>query len=63
MSNSNDFCTIATGGSANVESQASWVADAVRTNGFQSGIANSAQINKVLRQWLDYRLDGRAVDR
>src|SRR6185437_10601033 len=47
---STDFLPFATGGSANVESQASWSGDAIVTNGFSSGIAKSSQVNKALRQ-------------
>lgn len=45
-----DFLPFATGGSANVETQAAWVADTVVVNGFQSGITLSIQMNKALRQ-------------
>ena len=46
----NDFLPFATGGSANVESQASYAADSLRTNGNQPGVAVSAFNNKALRQ-------------
>jgi hypothetical protein len=46
----NDFLPFAVGSGANVEAQSTWVSDAVLQSGFQSGIANSAQVNKVLRQ-------------
>jgi hypothetical protein len=50
MTNTVDFLPFAIGGSANVESQAAWVSDAVVTNGFQSGITLSIQVNKAIRQ-------------
>ena len=47
----NDFLPLATGGGANVVDQATFAAlSSLLANGFQSGVANSAQINKVLRQ-------------
>ncbi len=46
----NDFLPFAVGSGANVESQTSWVSDSVVAQGFQAGLANSAQANKVLRQ-------------
>ncbi len=46
----NDFLVFATGGGANVESQASYAADSNRTNGNQPGVASSAFNNKALRQ-------------
>jgi hypothetical protein len=46
----NDFLPFAVGASANVEAQSTWVADPILQAGFASGIANSAQVNKVLRQ-------------
>jgi hypothetical protein len=46
----NDFLPFATGGSANVVSQSVYAALAALTNGYQSGVANSAQINKTFRQ-------------
>ncbi|WLE59163.1 hypothetical protein GIY62_00145 [Burkholderia plantarii] len=46
----NDFKAFATGDDANVLSQADYDALAARSSGFQSGIAKSAQLNKVLRQ-------------
>lgn len=49
-----DYQPFASGGSANVETQAAYLADlanpAALQNGFQSGIAKSNQVNKVLRQ-------------
>jgi hypothetical protein len=50
MSLTNDFLAFATGGSANVESQADYSADSDRTNGNQPGVASSALNNKALRQ-------------
>lgn len=50
MTNTVDFLAFAIGGSANVESQTAWVSDSVVTNGFQSGITLSAQMNKAIRQ-------------
>lgn len=47
---SSDFLTYATAGGANVEDQASYAADAKRTNGQQSGTADSANFNKAMRQ-------------
>ncbi|WDD94656.1 hypothetical protein Bsp3421_004790 [Burkholderia sp. FERM BP-3421] len=48
---SNDFLPFAVGGAANVETQSDYVADATtRQTGFQSGVANSAKLNKVWRQ-------------
>lgn len=47
----NDFIPFAVGGSANVISQATYAADTTLTQGgFTSGIATSAQLNKVWRQ-------------
>jgi len=46
----NDFKPFATGPDANVTTQADWLALAALTQGFQSGKASSAQINKALRQ-------------
>lgn len=51
MAGTNDFLPLATGGSANVIDQATFAAlSSLLANGFQSGVANSAQINKVFRQ-------------
>jgi hypothetical protein len=50
MAGSTEFLPFATGGSANVEDQATWAADAAVPNGFSSGIASSAKFNKALRQ-------------
>jgi hypothetical protein len=46
----NDFLVFAQGGSANVESQAAYSADANRTDGNQPGVASSSFNNKALRQ-------------
>lgn len=46
----NDFKTFATGGGANVMSQADYEVAAFLGTGFQSGIALSEQLNKVWRQ-------------
>lgn len=46
----NDFLTFATGGSANVLTQAQWAALSALLNGFQSGVADSKSINKAFRQ-------------
>ncbi|WP_303678329.1 gp53-like domain-containing protein [Ralstonia mannitolilytica] len=48
----NDFLPFATGGSANVLTQAQYAAliSSVIANGFSSGVAQSAQLNKVWRQ-------------
>lgn len=46
----NDFLPFATGSGANVLSQGDWVALAQRLSGFQSGVAQSAQLNKAWRQ-------------
>ena len=50
MSGTNDFLAFATGGGANVESQASYAADPNLPLGNQPGIASSAFNNKALRQ-------------
>lgn len=50
MSGTNDFLVFATGGGANVESQADYAADAIRGTGNVSGIASSAFNNKAIRQ-------------
>jgi hypothetical protein len=48
---SNDFLPFAVGGSANVTPQATYAADtAILQNGFATGIAKSADLNKVWRQ-------------
>nr|WP_023596429.1 hypothetical protein [Pandoraea pnomenusa] len=47
---SNDFLTFAGGAGANVLSQADYAALAALATGFQAGVAQSAQVNKVLRQ-------------
>lgn len=48
---SNDFLSFAGGSGANVLSQADYAAlTAILSNGFSSGVAQSAQVNKVLRQ-------------
>lgn len=46
----NDFLPFAAAGGANVLSQADWLALAARLSGYTAGVANSAQINKGLRQ-------------
>ncbi|WP_075208970.1 hypothetical protein [Klebsiella michiganensis] len=46
----NDFKSFATGNSANVISQADYLALAALVSGFSSGKASSAQVNKALRQ-------------
>jgi len=46
----NDFLPFATGGGANVESQAAYLADTDRPLGNQPGVASSAFNNKALRQ-------------
>lgn len=46
----NDFLPFATGGAANVLTQAQWAALGALLNGFQSGIADSKSINKAFRQ-------------
>lgn len=46
----NDFLTFGTGAVANVLSQTDWAALADRSNGFQSGVARSAHVNKAIRQ-------------
>ncbi|WP_250865685.1 hypothetical protein [Caballeronia sp. INSB1] len=45
-----DFLPFAAGGSANVLSQSAYAALAAVTNGYQAGLANSAQMNKTFRQ-------------
>lgn len=46
----NDFLQFATAGGANVESQAAYSSDTLRTNGNQPGVAVSALNNKAIRQ-------------
>src|SRR6266566_1634095 len=46
----NDFLPFATGGSANVVSQASYIGSTEQINGMQSGFAASNKFNKVWRQ-------------
>jgi len=46
----NDFLPFATGGGANVESQAAYAADPTTGTGFQTGVAISEKLNKVWRQ-------------
>lgn len=46
----NDFLPFAAAGGANVLAQADWLALAARLSGYTAGVANSAQINKGLRQ-------------
>ena len=72
MTATTDFLPFATGSSANVESQSSWVGDAVVSNGFTSGIASSAKFNKALRQgtfvsaglatWISQQISGNVPD-
>ena len=51
MTIENDFLPFAVGGGANVIDQAAYAADSsLLSNGFQSGIAQSNQLNKVWRQ-------------
>lgn len=45
-----DFLPFATGGGANVESQATYAADATTGTGFVTGVAASQKLNKVWRQ-------------
>lgn len=45
-----DYLPVATAGGANVESQADFAGSTHQTQGFQSGLAKSAQFNKVWRQ-------------
>lgn len=45
-----DFLAFATGGGANVESQATYAADATTGSGFATGVASSQKCNKVWRQ-------------
>lgn len=47
---SNDFLPFATGGGANVISQATYAANPVVGTGFQTGLADSRYLNKVWRQ-------------
>lgn len=48
--NINDFKPFATSSSANVETQAAFESSSALTDGFQTGVANSAKLNKVWRQ-------------
>lgn len=51
MAGSNDFLTFATGGGANVLSQAAYAAlTSLLANGYQAGVAQSSQLNKTWRQ-------------
>jgi hypothetical protein len=50
MALENDFLPFAVGSSANVESQTTYAEDPILSTGFQNGIANPQQVNKVLRQ-------------
>lgn len=50
MAATNDFLPFATGVGANVMAQSDYASLTSRGTGFQSGVATSAQINKVLRQ-------------
>jgi hypothetical protein len=47
---SNQFLPFATGGSANVTDQTTYAGASTTANGFSSGLAKSADVNKVLRQ-------------
>lgn len=67
-----DFLPFATGGSANVESQADYAADPSTTNGFSAGLASSAKFNKAMRQasvlaaamanWVSQKLNASVLD-
>ena len=50
MALQNDFLPFATGGGANVLSQSAYAALSAVSTGYQSGVANSAQMNKTWRQ-------------
>jgi hypothetical protein len=50
MAGTNDILTFAQGGAANIMPQTDYAALSARANGFQSGVAQSNQVNKVLRQ-------------
>lgn len=50
MAATNDFLAFGTGASPNVIDQPTYAALAARLTGFQSGVAQSAQLNKVWRQ-------------
>ena len=50
MAGTTDFVPFATGSSANVESQANYIAPSTTTNGYQTGTASSAFCNKSWRQ-------------
>lgn len=45
-----DYLPVATAGGANVDSQANFVGSGYQTEGFQAGLAQSKQLNKVWRQ-------------
>jgi hypothetical protein len=45
-----DYLPVATGTGANVDSQANFVGASYQTTGFQNGIAQPFQVNKILRQ-------------
>lgn len=45
-----EYLPVATGGGANVDSQAAFNGAGYQTNGFSAGIARSAQMNKIWRQ-------------
>lgn len=45
-----DYLPVATGGGANVDSQAGFAGSGYQTQGFTAGVAKSAQANKVWRQ-------------
>lgn len=50
MAGTTDFVPFATGTGANVTSQADYIAESTTTTGFESGVANSDDCNKVWRQ-------------
>jgi hypothetical protein len=50
MANTTDFLPVATGTGANVDTQANFAGSSYQTLGFQTGIARSAQTNKIWRQ-------------
>jgi hypothetical protein len=45
-----DYLPVATAGGANVDTQANFAGSGYQTNGFQTGVAQSKQLNKVWRQ-------------
>jgi Chaperone of endosialidase len=50
MAGTTDFVPFATAAGANVTAQATYIAEATTATGFVSGVAPSADVNKVLRQ-------------